>query len=179
MTFPYISRDSPVPNLSIRQICHQECKLLNNLEIECFGGSWFAAPLSNSKADSKITVYALFEDRLPVSYLMATVLMPEIEILRIGTAAAHRRRGYAIKLMKLAIEQWKQQGALSVWLEVRESNTSAQRMYSELGFEENRRRKGYYTRQEKHLEREDFASGACDQCRASREDAVELALWIS
>ena len=52
----------------------------------------------------------------------------------------HRRQGVGRHLLQTAIEHWNDE----VFLEVRESNTGAQELYRQLGFEVVGRRKEYY-----------------------------------
>ncbi|MCL4842987.1 MAG: ribosomal protein S18-alanine N-acetyltransferase [Bryobacteraceae bacterium] len=63
----------------------------------------------------------------------------EAEILNLAVDPAHRRRGLARKLLAAAFR-----APRTFFLEVRESNASAQALYRSLGFTECGRRPGYY-----------------------------------
>lgn len=95
-----------------------------------------------------------------VSYLIAITIVPEAEILRIGTNIAFRNKGYAANLLSHALSIWKDKGVTSVWLEVRASNIAARSLYERMGFIQGRTRKGYYPLQPHVI-------------NSSREDAVE------
>ncbi len=64
----------------------------------------------------------------------------EYELLDIAVAPTQRRHGIGERLIRAAINEHP-----GTWfLEVRESNTAAIRLYRKLGFEEAGRRPGYY-----------------------------------
>lgn len=75
------------------------------------------------------------------------VLWIIVDEAHIGTLAVHpssRRLGIGKKLMITAIAEVKESGVLFVLLEVRRSNTSAQSLYSALGFKVVGVRRHYY-----------------------------------
>ena len=76
---------------------------------------------------------------------MARHLPPEWELENIVVAPAVRRMGVGIQLLDSLLVQARQNDSASIFLEVRESNTEARRLYEKLGFRENGRRRAYYT----------------------------------
>ncbi len=77
-------------------------------------------------------------------YAIAHVAADEGEILNLGVAAAHRRRGVGRRLVQAMVATLAARGAAAVYLEVRESNAAARGLYLELGFREVGRRSRYY-----------------------------------
>ncbi|MBQ8623184.1 MAG: ribosomal protein S18-alanine N-acetyltransferase [Oscillospiraceae bacterium] len=77
------------------------------------------------------------------AYLSATVVADEMNIDSVAVSPDYRRKGYASKLINLAIEKARTK---FVMLEVRESNTPAITLYKSLGFKEVGLRKNYYER---------------------------------
>lgn len=77
-------------------------------------------------------------------YVVARAVADEGEILNLAVAPAHQRRGIGRELAERAIAALSAQGARAVYLEVRESNTAARRLYEGLGFEAVARRPNYY-----------------------------------
>ncbi len=61
-------------------------------------------------------------------------------IANVAVHPNHRRQGIASRLTKKAIEHAQQHGAHSLWLQVREDNQAAIRLYRSLGFSEKARR---------------------------------------
>ncbi|WP_157271964.1 ribosomal protein S18-alanine N-acetyltransferase [Azohydromonas aeria] len=81
---------------------------------------------------------------VPVGYYVAMAGVDEVHLLNITVAPAARRRGYARFMLDALVRQCHLMEAPSLWLEVRESNTGARRLYERYGFAQVGRRRGYY-----------------------------------
>ena len=79
-------------------------------------------------------------------YAIAHHAADEGEILNLGVAPAHQRRGVGRVLVEHLLTLLAERGVDAVFLEVRESNAAARRLYQRLGFREVGRRPGYYRR---------------------------------
>ena len=79
-----------------------------------------------------------------VGYVIARAAADEGEILNLAVAPAQQRHGVGRLLAQQALEDLAARGARSVYLEVRESNAAARRLYEGLGFEAVARRPNYY-----------------------------------
>ncbi len=79
-----------------------------------------------------------------VGFLVAHQLAPEWELENIVVGEAFRSQGIGTGLMEAFFLHAKQAHGASVFLEVRESNDAAKRLYEKLGFHEVGRRKCYY-----------------------------------
>ncbi len=66
------------------------------------------------------------------------------EIENMVVAKQGRRRGVGNGLLDELLRRVRQQAGAAVWLEVRESNEPARRLYKKHGFRETGRRRGYY-----------------------------------
>jgi len=84
------------------------------------------------------------EEGVIVSMIVAWLLVDEAHIATIATHPDHRRRGIARNLLTYALRYMSREGAVSSFLEVRESNEAARAMYKSFGFEETGRRRRYY-----------------------------------
>jgi len=89
---------------------------------------------------------AVDETGEPVAYVVAHFGADEGEILNLGVAPAHRRRGLARALVEHIMTALSGRGVRSVYLEVRESNVGARQLYERLGFQPVGVRPGYYRR---------------------------------
>ena len=87
----------------------------------------------------------VIEEEQPVGFLVACCLGPEWEIENIAVAGPARRRGLGTRLLGRLLDQAHRQGALSVFLEVRESNVAARALYEKWAFVLSGRRKAYYS----------------------------------
>jgi ribosomal-protein-alanine N-acetyltransferase len=84
------------------------------------------------------------DGRRLLGYLVAMSGVDEVHLLNITVAPAHQRQGWA-RFMLDALALWSRgQQAHWLWLEVRESNVPARRLYERYGFTQVGLRKGYY-----------------------------------
>jgi len=79
-----------------------------------------------------------------VSYICISCVIDEGHILKIAVHPVYRRLGIASRLVQYAIDFFRSQECVKVFLEVRAGNRSALALYRKLGFVEVRRREGYY-----------------------------------
>jgi len=81
-----------------------------------------------------------------IGYVVAHCAADEGEILNLGVTPAHRGHGVGRALVQRTLVLLASRGVRVVYLEVRESNGIARRLYQSLGFTEVARRAGYYRR---------------------------------
>lgn len=80
-----------------------------------------------------------------VGYANFYVVQHEAHVLNIAIHPECRRKGLAIHLLKHTIEELSSKGVTEFYLEVREGNGEAIRLYRKFGFEFVGRRKKYYS----------------------------------
>jgi ribosomal-protein-alanine N-acetyltransferase len=80
-----------------------------------------------------------------VAFLVANHLEREWELENVVVKPTFRRQGIGTRLLNEFLNLARETSAESVFLEVRESNQAARTLYLKWGFEQNGRRKGYYT----------------------------------
>jgi len=93
---------------------------------------------------SGATVLVAARDYEVAGYIIGRAVADEGEILNLAVAPAHQRHGVGRLLARHALEVLSARGARAVYLEVRESNAAARRLYEGLGFEAVARRPNYY-----------------------------------
>lgn len=79
-----------------------------------------------------------------IGYIVFWLVADEMHILNLAIAPEQRRQSVAKKLVLAALKQSHQKGAMRAFLEVRASNTAAQKLYSDLGFTGTSVRREYY-----------------------------------
>lgn len=89
-------------------------------------------------------VALVIEETAICGFLVARVLGDEWELENIAVAGPARRRGLGASLLGHFLDLARRQGAVSVFLEVRESNRAARQLYEKWAFCESGRRKSYY-----------------------------------
>ena len=125
--------------------CDKEtAKSLEKIEKIIFGTAW-NSEIIQEKIKNKKFKYWIYEVENSIKgYLGIQFLEEEIEILGIGVNQGSRRKNIATELMDELIEYFEKSEYKKIILEVRESNTVAQRLYKKYGFKKISKRKKYY-----------------------------------
>ena len=117
------------------------------MEIE---GQSFPTPWSRRAFWSELTqnIYAHYIvvriDGVLVGYGGMWVILDEAHVTNVAVHPEYRRLGIGRRIMNELMDRARSRGATRMTLEVRRSNTGAQRLYEELGFVAKGIRKGYY-----------------------------------
>ncbi len=115
------------------------------VEAQSFRSPWSKHSLLG-ELKNKVAHYAVMElDGDVIGYCGMWVLFDEAHITNIAILPAHRGNGYGKQLLHASMRVAASFGAEMMTLEVRETNTVAQRMYGEMDFSEQGFRKRYYT----------------------------------
>ena len=114
------------------------------LETELFGpAAWSRALYEDELARADRYYVAAEVDGELVGYA-GIVLAPDAQVMTVGVAASHRRRGIASRLVADLVERAGIARARDVFLEVRAGDTGAQELYRRAGFEPIGVRRRYY-----------------------------------
>lgn len=115
------------------------------MEQLCYSDPWPANAFA-SLPDNKRVYFAVAEAEKGriVGYAVAWYVMDEGELANLAVAPSQQGRGIGRQLLDATIEDARARHVSHLYLEVRESNTKARRLYESCGFLEVTRRKGYY-----------------------------------
>ncbi len=113
------------------------------IEQTVFSDPWSPGMLRRAFED-QLALVAVDEDGAVVGYLLASAIGDEGEILNLAVHPAYRRRGLGARLTTEGLDLLRFRGVRQVFLEVRESNAGARRLYQSLEFEPVARRRWYY-----------------------------------
>ena len=119
-----------IPQLmAIETACHSHPWTLNTMS-SCIGGRYFNL--------------AAFNGDTMVGFYIGEKAGPDFTLMDICVAPSEQGKGIAKQLLNQFIEYGEQQNAENLFLEVRESNTPAIKLYENAGFIEMSVRKNYY-----------------------------------
>lgn len=104
---------------------------------------WTLRNFSDAHASGN-TLTVLTVDGVTSGIAAVMHVLDESELLEIAVQPAMQGRGYGKALLAQAIALARRNGAVRMFLEVRESNAPARKMYTSFGFEETGRRRNYY-----------------------------------
>ena len=140
----------PVEDIHIRPMEPADLQIVQDIDQASFSQPWparsFAFEMQNNPA-ARMWVAEAGDENGTVQVCAMLVVWLVIDEAHIGTIAVHpnfRRRGIGRKLLLHGLQKLQAQGARSVYLEVRRSNTAAQSLYREFGFSLTTVRTGYY-----------------------------------
>lgn len=124
----------------------QEQDTFSVAEIEASNFSQPWTQMAFSKAvcnDNYIYIVALDGPQI-VGYAGCLISCDEGDITNIAVLNDYRRMGIASELLKQIFRLASEKGVVSIFLEVRQSNTTAQSLYNSIGFEMVGIRKDFY-----------------------------------
>jgi ribosomal-protein-alanine N-acetyltransferase len=116
------------------------------LERTCYGDPWPASAFSALPDNSRVFFAVAREDgsdRL-AGYVIGWYVMDEAELANLAVAPDSRGKGIGSALLDAMLDDAAHRGIAQVYLEVRESNQTARRLYASRFFSEVGRRNRYY-----------------------------------
>ncbi len=90
------------------------------------------------------TLFVLRASGAPVAFAAVRFQLPDMDILNLAVSPDRRRRGLGRRLLSSLLDHAAGNGVQSVFLEVREGNEKARKLYENAGFAETQRRRGFY-----------------------------------
>ena len=121
------------------------------IEQQAYSHPWTAGQFRDALAAGYHPLALVQGDRV-CAYLVAMRGVDEVHLLNIAVAPEHQGRGLASRLLEALCAWSRGLGAQWLWLEVRESNLQALRVYEHLGFRRVGLRKDYYPAGRTHRE---------------------------
>ena len=130
--------------MEFRRSLPSDASAIAFLEREIFPDAWGEKDIISTISTEGAMCYTASRDGRLVAYILGRVIAPEGEIYRIAVAPEFRRRGIAYRLLDYAVKTERGRGLEVLFLEVREGNTPAIKLYEEYGFARVGIRKNYY-----------------------------------
>lgn len=120
--------------------------ILHLLRTAPSAAQWSEAQVAQIVANqsSERICLVISETEIVSAFLVARCSVGECELENVVVADGVQRRGLGARLMTALIEYARARHALSIFLEVRASNSPARRLYEKFGFEVASRRPQYY-----------------------------------
>jgi ribosomal-protein-alanine N-acetyltransferase len=115
------------------------------IEKRSFARPWTQDMFLSSAANEHIYFKVAIDDESnALGYCIFWIVADETEILDIAITPQERGKAYGAALLETVIKISKEQGSQSIFLEVRQSNDTALKLYKSFGFEQVGIRKKYY-----------------------------------
>lgn len=130
---------------TVRAMTKADINAVYEIEVRSFRTPWSKHSLTG-ELKNRVAHYCVLEtEDGVVGYCGMWVLFEEAHITNIAITPEQRGKGYGKQLLLAAMEVAQSFGAEMMTLEVRETNTVAQRMYTETDFVQQGYRKRYYS----------------------------------
>lgn len=121
---------------------------------------WSKGTLLNNQGEKYLNLKLTEKDNI-VGFVICQIVLDEATLFNIAIDPIFQGKGLGKQLLRELIEKLRAKKIATLWLEVRESNLPAQKLYDSLGFNEVTIRKNYYPTQ-----------------MGGRENAVVMALYL-
>ena len=132
-------------NLDIRDMKEEDIDRIYEIEKSCFTDYWSKALILNSFRLDYNFIKVLTVNEQIVAYITFSIVREESELLSIAVLEEYRNKRLASRLLEEMFRVCEENKVEEIFLEVRESNLSAYRLYREHGFVNIGMRKDYYT----------------------------------
>lgn len=114
------------------------------LEKRCFSDPWSEKSIA-SELENPLSVWLVAVDGGQlIGYVGSQTVLGETDMMNLAVAPEVRRQGTGRALVLALVDALTEKGSHSLMLEVRVSNTPAQKLYESLGFSQVGRRPKYY-----------------------------------
>jgi [ribosomal protein S18]-alanine N-acetyltransferase len=128
----------------IRPAALADAATLVAIERRCFSDPWSEGAFREALSSGLAFGLVAERKRGAAGYLIGREVEGSGEILNLAVTPEERRRGVGGALLEEGLAAFRRRGAHEVFLEVRESNTSAQALYLARGFRPVGQRAAYY-----------------------------------
>lgn len=142
--------DNPALKITVRPMRLEDIDAVHSIDRRSFSLPWPKSSyrfelLENPTARLWVAEVPAQEGEVRVIGMIAVwVIVDECHISNLAVHPSHRRQGVGRRLMTTVLEHARSREVHKVTLEVRKSNTSAQKLYHEFGFQVVGRRLRYY-----------------------------------
>jgi ribosomal-protein-alanine N-acetyltransferase len=134
------------PPLVVRPMTELDLTAVMAIEKASFGVPWTLATFTGLLRRRNTRLWVAERDGAVVGYAAVWMVADQAELGDIAVAEGWRRRGIGTLLLGAVLREMRASGIRELFLEVRESNVGAQRLYARYGFRPVGRRSGYYSK---------------------------------
>lgn len=130
--------------MQIRPMTKEDCEQVAAIESVSFSVPWSLNAFLDTVERENYRYFVAEEAGVILGYCGFTYVLDEAEIPNVCVKAEARKKGVGKNMMTAMIDAAKQLGVVVLYLEVRESNTPARRLYESLGFVADGIRRNFY-----------------------------------
>lgn len=128
--------------ISFRPMTEADLDAVLKIEYAAFSHPWTRGIFADGL--KSYDCWMMFEGTQQVGHGVIQIILDEAHLLNITVKPESQGRGLGLRLLEHLMARANELGARECFLEVRESNQGAYRLYERFGFNEIGRRRGYY-----------------------------------
>lgn len=136
--------------MQIRPMTMEDCNQVAEIEAASFSVPWSLRAFADTVTKENFRYFVAEEAGEILGYCGFLYVLDEAEIPNVCVKATARKQGVGRQMMTALINEAEALGIAVLFLEVRESNMAARRLYESLGFVENGIRKNFYEQPTEH-----------------------------
>ncbi|MEE6031807.1 ribosomal protein S18-alanine N-acetyltransferase [Avibacterium paragallinarum] len=129
--------------VKISPIQSQDFDRLVEIEQQAHLVPWSLGTLKNNQGERYFNL-KLEKDQRIIGFAICQKVLDEATLFNLAIDPTYQGQGLGKQLLHSLIDELREQGILTLWLEVRQSNEIAQKLYLQCGFNEVDIRKNYY-----------------------------------
>ncbi|UCB52320.1 MAG: ribosomal protein S18-alanine N-acetyltransferase [Candidatus Zixiibacteriota bacterium] len=131
-------------NISIQRMTQDDIEEIARLEKLCFSDPWAKQNFQEELKHRFSVPLVVKSGQTVLGYMCLWHIEDQMEIANFAVSPDFRGRGIGKKMMEKVLWEAEERGCTNLILSVRESNLPAIGLYTDHGFEEVHRRRGYY-----------------------------------
>lgn len=139
-----ISNPMPALDFQLRDASEADIPALMGLADTTDLSDWSESDFSNVIDGQRGLLTLAFAREVLAGFIASSSVVDEVTLLNLAVGRGHRRHGLGRALVQNMLAHYRIAGAARCLLEVRESNSGARALYTELGFTVDGRRPDYY-----------------------------------
>lgn len=128
----------------VRRMKLEDCEQVATIEEESFSAPWSLQAFQHTLELENYRYFVAEQKGEILGYCGFTFVLEEAEIPNVCVKASARSQGIGKQMLNFLEEEAKKLGITILYLEVRQSNQAARRLYTLLGFEEDGIRRNFY-----------------------------------
>jgi len=136
--------------MRIRPMTMEDCEQVAAIEAVSFSMPWSLDAFTKTIQKDNFRYFVAEEAGEILGYCGFLYVLDEAEIPNVCVKASARGQGIGKQMMTVLIDEAAKLGMAVLFLEVRESNSPARRLYEGLGFEQIGMRKNFYEQPVEH-----------------------------
>ena len=130
--------------MKIRKAIIDDAKEIFNIEKKVFKDHWSLKSIKSELNNLKYSKISVLEiERKIIGYVFQRIIDDQNHIINVAIDIPFQHKGYGRFLLKNILKE--DSCDTNVFLEVKEANFPAVKLYTDLGFEEVQRKDGYYS----------------------------------